>query len=111
MDEPPIQIGRLQEYALHHFYKNPNLKKQDLSQDSKVALIGAGPASLSCAAYLALSGVKAVIFEKEELPGGLNSLGVAPYKLKLEESLKEVEFIQSLGVEIITNKTNWQRFK
>ena len=105
MDEPPIQIGRLQEYALHHFYQNPNLKKPDLSQDSKVALIGAGPASLSCAAYLALSGVKAVIFEKEELPGGLNSLGVAPYKLKLEESLKEVEFIQSLGVEIITNKT------
>lgn len=104
MDEPPIQIGRLQEYALHHFYQAPNLKPLAKNQQKKVALIGAGPASLSCAGYLALSGIQAVIFEKENLPGGLNSLGVAPYKFKLEESIKEVEFIQSLGVEIQTNK-------
>lgn len=104
MDEPPIQIGKLQEYALHHFYKSPNLKKTTINQQIKVALIGAGPASLSCAGYLVLSGIKAVVFEKEKLPGGLNSYGVAPYKLKLEESLKEIEFLQSLGVEIETDK-------
>ncbi len=104
MNEPPVQIGKLQEYALQHFYQSPNLKPPTKKTNRKVALIGAGPASLSCAAYLALSGVKTTIFEKNSLPGGLNSYGIAPYKLKLEESIKEVEFIQSLGVEILLNK-------
>ncbi len=104
MDEPPIQIGRLQEYALQHFYQSPKLNSSIEKTNRKVALIGAGPASLSCASYLALSGVKATIFEKNSLAGGLNSYGIAPYKLKLEESIKEIEFVQSLGVEILLNQ-------
>lgn len=103
MDQKPIQIGRLQQHAMERFYKNPKLKTPSTMTAHKVALIGAGPASLSCAAYLALSGVKPVIFEKSALPGGLNATGVAPYKFKLEDNLLEVQFIQSLGVEIKTN--------
>jgi dihydropyrimidine dehydrogenase (NAD+) subunit PreT len=68
----------------------------------RVALIGAGPASLACAAYLALEGHEAVIFERGALPGGLNTTGVAPYKLHTEDSLREVEYVRSLGVEIRT---------
>jgi glutamate synthase (NADPH/NADH) small chain len=66
----------------------------------KVACIGAGPASLACAAELARRGHQAVVFEARKHAGGLNTYGVAEYKLRALESLREVEFIQSLGVEI-----------
>jgi len=62
--------------------------------------VGAGPASLAFAAYLALEGHHATLFEKRALPGGLNTTGVAPYKLHADESLSEVEWVASLGVDI-----------
>lgn len=102
MDQPPIPIGRLQQYAMDKFYQDPNLEVPEATEH-KVALVGGGPASLACAAYLRLSGVQAVIFEKSEVAGGLNANGIAPYKWKLEDNLREVGFIQSLGVEIKTN--------
>ena len=70
--------------------------------EKKVALIGAGPASLACAAYLALEGVEAVIFEKDALPGGLNTTAVAPYKIQTEDSIEEVNWILRHGVELKT---------
>src|SRR5262249_55052645 len=66
----------------------------------KVACVGAGPASLATAGYLALAGVAATVFEKRPIAGGLNSTGVAPYKMHVEGSLTEVGFIRSLGVEL-----------
>jgi glutamate synthase (NADPH/NADH) small chain len=71
----------------------------------KVACIGAGPASLSCAAELARRGHAPVVFESRAFPGGLNTHGVAEYKLQTPESLREVEFIRSLGVEIRCSET------
>ena len=56
-----------------------------------------GPASLACAGYLALEGVAVTLFEKRAVPGGLNTTGVAPYKMHVEGALLEVEFIRSLG--------------
>lgn len=101
--QEPVAIGRLQAYAMENFYqKGGTLPLKKANRVAKVALIGAGPASLSCAGYLALAGVKPVVFEKNDLPGGLNTNGIAPYKMKVEEALAEVEFIQSLGVEIRT---------
>jgi len=70
--------------------------------EKKVALIGAGPASLACAAYLALDGVEAVIFEKDGLPGGLNTKAVAPYKFHTEDSINEANWILQHGVELKT---------
>lgn len=102
MNQPPIPIGRLQQYAMEHFYQAARLEVPEATEH-KVALVGGGPASLACAAYLRLSGVQAVIFEKNEMLGGLNATAVAPYKWKLEENLKETAFIQALGVEIKTN--------
>jgi glutamate synthase (NADPH/NADH) small chain len=100
----PIQIGRLQRFATETatreaarpiFSPKPRTKR-------RVALIGAGPASLACAAYLALEGHQAVVFEKRALPGGLNTTGIAPYKLHAEDAIHEVEWVHALGVEIRT---------
>ncbi len=100
---PPIQIGRLQRYAVEKtldlgsaaglFVKAPATGK-------KVACVGAGPASLAVAGYLALEGVAVTLYEKRPFAGGLNTTGVAPYKMHVEGSLAEVEFIRSLGVSI-----------
>ncbi|MCX6956613.1 MAG: FAD-dependent oxidoreductase, partial [Verrucomicrobia bacterium] len=64
------------------------------------AVIGAGPAGLGCAAELARLGHQVTIFEKQRQPGGLNTYGIAYYKMKPEVSLAEVELVKSLGVEI-----------
>jgi len=64
----------------------------------KVALIGGGPASLACAAELRRHGVSAEIFDARPLPGGLNTYGIAEYKLPLKESLREIDMLAQLGV-------------
>jgi glutamate synthase (NADPH/NADH) small chain len=66
------------------------------------ALVGAGPASLGCAAELRKRGWAAVVYERAAQPGGLNTYGIAQYKMTPETSLREVEFVKSLGVEIRT---------
>jgi dihydropyrimidine dehydrogenase (NAD+) subunit PreT len=103
----PIQIGRLQRFATETATGSAPSSERPLFRPKpmtgkRVALIGAGPASLACAAYLALEGHSAVILEKRPLPGGLNTTGIAPYKMHVEDALHEVEWVQSLGVEIRT---------
>jgi dihydropyrimidine dehydrogenase (NAD+) subunit PreT len=100
-DRPPIPIGRLQRYAMANGFEARLLLKAHPTGHS-IGLIGSGPASLACAGTLALLGHSPVIYEKDAWPGGLNATGVASYKLKLEDALDEVGFIQSLGVEIQT---------
>jgi len=65
-----------------------------------VALIGAGPASFGCAAELARLGYACRIYEKRAVPGGLNTHGIAAYKTRASDALREVELVRSLGVEI-----------
>jgi dihydropyrimidine dehydrogenase (NAD+) subunit PreT len=65
----------------------------------RVVLIGGGPASLACAAELRRHGVRAEIFDARPLPGGLNTYGIAEYKLPLAESLREIDLLTQLGVE------------
>ena len=100
----PISIGKLQRYATEHATKHldAQLYAPKAKTTRKVACIGAGPASLAFAGYLAIEGHSAVIFEKRATPGGLNATGVAPYKLHAEDALREVEWVRSLGVEIKT---------
>lgn len=68
--------------------------------DEKIAIIGAGPAGLSCAYYLALTGYKPTIFEKNEEPGGMLRYGISSYKLEKDLLAAEIDVIQELGVEI-----------
>jgi glutamate synthase (NADPH/NADH) small chain len=102
--EPPIMIGKLQRYATEYAYdRGIQFFKKGPATGKRVALVGGGPASLACAAELTIQGHDVVVFEGRSLPGGLNATGVAPYKYKLEDALKEVAYIQEIGVEIRTN--------
>lgn len=97
----PIQIALLQRHAMDAFWasgetppaKTPGMKKL------RVVCIGGGPASLACAAELCRAGARATVIERRELPGGLNTYGVAEYKLRAADSVREVEMIRRLGVE------------
>ena len=103
---PPIQIGRLQRYAVEKTLdegRGATLLAKAPATGRKVACVGAGPASLAVAGYLALEGVAVTVFEKRAVAGGLNTTGVAPYKMHVEGSFAEVDFIRSLGVVIRTN--------
>jgi dihydropyrimidine dehydrogenase (NAD+) subunit PreT len=96
----PIEIALLQRYAMDAFHapgtKLPFVPAADTGL--KVALVGAGPASLACAAELRRAGVAATIYDARPLPGGLNTYGIAEYKLPLAESLREIDMIARLGV-------------
>ena len=101
----PIQIGRLQRFAVEQLFEAgaaTALFTKAPTTGKKVACIGAGPASLACAGYLALEGVAVTLYEKRDTPGGLNTSGVAPYKMDVDGGVAEVAFIRSLGVEIRT---------
>ena len=68
--------------------------------EEKIAIIGGGPAGLSCAYYLALTGYKPTIFEKNEEPGGMLRYGIPSYKLEKDLLAAEIDVIRQLGVEI-----------
>lgn len=98
MDRPPIQIGRLQQFATSWAYdRDLRFYKAGPRNGKKVACVGGGPASLAAAAELTQLGYDVVIFEGRSLPGGLNTTGVAPYKLMSEDALREVRFVLSIG--------------
>jgi glutamate synthase (NADPH/NADH) small chain len=103
-DEKPIKIGRLQRYATDHVFENKIavLRRPAQRLGKSVAVIGGGPAGLGCAAELAQLGYDVTVYEKEPQAGGLNTYGIAYYKLRPEDSLAEVELIKSLGVKIKT---------
>jgi dihydropyrimidine dehydrogenase (NAD+) subunit PreT len=101
-NKKPIEIGRLQRYAMDHFYAHPHAlpgPRPPAPGAFSVACLGGGPASLACAAELRRHGYSVTVFDNRPLPGGLNTYGVAEYKLRPADSLREVELIRSLGVE------------
>jgi len=100
----PIQIGRLQRYATDHaIEKGTRVFEKGESNGKKVAIVGSGPAGLSCATYLARDGFDVTVFEKRPLAGGLDTYGMAEYKMTQRESLKEISLIEGLGVRFETN--------
>jgi glutamate synthase (NADPH/NADH) small chain len=97
----PIQIALLQRHAMDAFHASGEdlLPDPPARRKLRVACIGAGPASLACAAELRRHGASVTILERRALPGGLNTYGVAEYKLRAAESLREAELIRRMGVE------------
>ena len=95
-----IPIGLLQRFAMDAFHASGASFSFHAAPSTgmSVALIGAGPASLACAAELRLRGIDAVLYDARPLPGGLNTYGVAEYKLPLLESLREIDMLRQLGV-------------
>jgi dihydropyrimidine dehydrogenase (NAD+) subunit PreT len=99
LNHKPILIGKLQRYAVEKAYEDGvQFYSPGPPSGKKVALIGAGPASLACAHELRKQGHEAVIYEKTLLPGGLNTYGIAPYKMKVGVSLTEVQQVENMGV-------------
>ncbi|MEM7378208.1 MAG: NAD(P)-dependent oxidoreductase, partial [Pseudomonadota bacterium] len=99
----PVEIGRLQRFATdtlmaeasHPFSRAPDTGK-------RVAVVGAGPAGLSCAHRLACHGHTVTVFDAREKPGGLNEYGIAAYKTVDNFAHKEVEWLLSIGGITIT---------
>jgi glutamate synthase (NADPH/NADH) small chain len=99
LDKKPLAIGKLQRFAVEQAYAaGDRFFEPGKPTGKKVALVGAGPASLSCAHELRKHGHVAVVFEKLDLPGGLNTRGIAPYKMKADTALREIEEITRMGV-------------
>jgi len=97
----PVNIGRLQRYAVDPIIASgAKLFRAGAPNGKRVALIGAGPASLACAAHLRVLGYETVIFDANPQPGGLDTYGIAAYKMRAADVLKEIEMIRALGVEI-----------
>src|SRR5687768_10693801 len=105
LKEEPIQIARLQQYSTQKaLEENWQLFERKKLPDSplgaggkKVAIVGAGPAGLSCAHVLSREGVDITIYEKEMKGGGLMTYGIAAYKVTPEFCEAEVNYITSLG--------------
>ncbi|HUR30036.1 MAG TPA: FAD-dependent oxidoreductase [Saprospiraceae bacterium] len=94
-DVKPIEIGRLQTYATNKaIISDKQFYSIATTQTKKVAVIGAGPAGISCACELRLAGYEVDVFEAKELPSGLTIHGVAPYKITNEEALSEMMYLE-----------------
>ena len=103
----PVEIGRLQRHATDSLMaKNIHPFSRAASTGKKVAVVGAGPAGLSCAHRLALKGIDVTIYDTRSKAGGLNEYGIAAYKSTNDFAAKEVAWLLSIGgITIENNKT------
>jgi dihydropyrimidine dehydrogenase (NAD+) subunit PreT len=102
-DHKPIAIGRLQRYAMDCAREHRSFPTVSAEPTGRsIAVIGAGPAGLSCAGELARLGHAATIFEKREMPGGLSTYGIIALREPVEVALEETRMIEAMGVRIET---------
>ncbi len=103
-DDRPIQIGRIQRCLIEHAWET-GFKPLEAPKPSraKVAVVGSGPAGLSCAAELAKNGFQVTIFEARPEPGGVLRYGVVAYRFDLDFLARELADVTDLGVEIVCN--------
>jgi len=98
MHMQPINIGKLQRYATDKaFEEGWDFFEAGADTGKSVGLVGGGPASLACAHELRRFGHRATIYEKRAVVGGLNTTGVAPYKMKADRSVEEIDWILRIG--------------
>lgn len=115
-EKKPVQIGSLQRFATDEFFKQLDGKGVEKTTGQKpftrakptgkkVAVVGGGPAGMSCAHRLAMHGHSVTVYEAREKAGGLNEYGLAPYKMTDDFAQKELDFILSIGgIEIKNGK-------
>ena len=97
----PVQIGEIEAYVFDEAIKNEwykNIEKTTELQGKKVAVIGSGPAGLTCAYFLARSGAEVTIFEKSHELGGILSHGIPKFRLEKSILSKTINVILSMGV-------------
>ena len=82
---------------------NPYIPEIAEKRDEKIAIVGSGPAGLTCAYYMAQKGYTVTVFEKLPVKGGMMAVGIPEYRLPKAELAREIEIIEKLGVEIRTS--------
>lgn len=104
--DKPIHIGKLQEFAIEQekIHNMKVYKRPAKINGKKIACIGSGPASLTCASVLAREGYEVDVFEAEEKPGGILTYGINPSRIQQEIVDYDISLIEDLGVNIICNK-------
>ena len=101
LSKAPIPIGRLQRFACDTATdRGVRFFEPGAATGRRVAIIGSGPAGLSCAHDLRRLGHEVVVFEARGVPGGLDALGIAAYKIPVEYALGEIATIQAIGIDI-----------
>ncbi len=106
--DEPVSINALKRFVTD--WARKNLEPSCIAHtahnfQSKVAIVGAGPAGLACAYDLTKMGYEAVVFESQSLPGGMLSSGISRYRLPMKIVQKEIEEIENAGIEIKLNTT------
>jgi dihydropyrimidine dehydrogenase (NAD+) subunit PreT len=102
--QKPIEIGRLQRHATDYaMEKGRPIYEKGTPNGKSVGIVGSGPAGLSCAAYLARLGYDVTVYEQKPLAGGLDTYGMAEYKMTQKVSFDEVASIRRMGVDFRTN--------
>ncbi|THF71724.1 NAD(P)-dependent oxidoreductase [Deinococcus sp. Arct2-2] len=102
-DHKPIQIGRLQRYAVDHVQERGlQMFAPGTPTGKKVAVVGSGPAGISAAAELAKQGHAVTLLEKRELAGGLSTYGIISLREPIEVAQREVDAVRALGVDVQT---------
>lgn len=102
--QKPIEIGRLQRHATDFaMTKGTQIYVAGEPNGRSVAIVGSGPAGLSCATYLARLGYAVTVYERKAMAGGLDTYGMAEYKMPQKVSLEEVDHIQKIGVRFELN--------
>lgn len=100
-DQKPIMIGRLQRYAMDYAEeKEIKFFSKGKENGFKVAVVGAGPAGLSCAGELAKFGFDVTCYERKKWAGGLSTYGIVVFREPVEVSLAEVKVVEDIGVKV-----------
>ncbi len=99
--DKPVAIGHLERYAADN--EKEVVVPKIAKNGKKVAVVGAGPAGLTCAADLAMKGYRVVVYEALHGPGGVLTYGIPDFRLPKDVVRKEIKFIEELGVEIRKN--------
>ena len=100
----PVGIGRLERFASDWFMSNRDNPASDIVKNGKkVAVVGSGPAGLTCAGDLAKLGYEVTIFEAFHVPGGVLMYGIPEFRLPKALVQKEIETVRQLGVKIMTD--------
>jgi len=104
LDEP-VAIRALKRYAADWYFENIGKAKEPfpVTKDQKVGVVGAGPAGLTCAYFLAKMGYKVTVFEAQSVAGGMLGITVPEFRLPREVIQAEIDYIRSCGIEIQYN--------
>src|SRR5215212_9688715 len=102
--DKPIEIGRLQRFATDFVMSTGrDVLKAGEPNGKSVGVVGSGPAGLSCATYLARLGYAVTVYERKALAGGLDTYGMAEYKMPQVVSVDEAKMVERLGVRLMMN--------